>query len=96
MRQEALAEESRAAFVRESAERRRLHNMVQELRGNIRVYVRVKPLTKHERQAGDTSVLRCEGGHRVQCSAGGSLKVRLASCADYHEFVHSASLQSAR
>ncbi len=26
-------------------ERRRLHNLVQELRGNIRVYIRVKPAT---------------------------------------------------
>lgn len=35
--QEDLLAESRAAYQREAVERRRLHNLVQELRGNIRV-----------------------------------------------------------
>ena len=37
--QEDLLAESRAAYQREAVERRRLHNLVQELRGNIRVRV---------------------------------------------------------
>jgi len=32
----------------ESARRRKLHNIVQELKGNIRVYCRVRPLNAHE------------------------------------------------
>ncbi|XP_077180582.1 kinesin-like protein KIFC1 [Paroedura picta] len=32
-------------------ERRSLHNMVQELKGNIRVFCRVRPLLPHEKQA---------------------------------------------
>ena len=43
--QQGLLKEAREAVTREGVERRRLHNLVQELRGNIRVYVRVKPLT---------------------------------------------------
>jgi hypothetical protein len=30
---------------KEVAERKRLHNLVQELRGNIRVFCRVRPLS---------------------------------------------------
>ena len=64
--------ESRAACARESAARRRLHNLVQELRGNIRVFVRVKPAEAGARGA---PVLACEDGHRIACTAGGSSKV---------------------
>uniref|UniRef100_A0A0G4IDS4 Kinesin-like protein n=1 Tax=Chromera velia CCMP2878 TaxID=1169474 RepID=A0A0G4IDS4_9ALVE len=35
-------------FVKEATLRRQLHNLVQELRGNIRVYCRVRPLMKGE------------------------------------------------
>ncbi|KAK9829410.1 hypothetical protein WJX72_005680 [[Myrmecia] bisecta] len=72
--QEALMAETRAAYNREAVERRRLHNVVQELRGNIRVYVRVKPLTAEEGAAGMFSVLRCADDHRIQCTAQGSAK----------------------
>lgn len=33
----------RERYKKEMAERRRLHNLVQELRGNIRVYCRARP-----------------------------------------------------
>jgi kinesin family protein C2/C3 len=46
--QNGLLEESRANFQREAVERKRLHNMVQELKGNIRVFCRVKPLSEEE------------------------------------------------
>ena len=40
-----------------------------------RVYVRVKPLSAEEVAVGQTSVLKCHDGHRVQCTALGSTKV---------------------
>ena len=36
--QEIALAENKAAYTREALERRRLHNMVQELRGNIRYF----------------------------------------------------------
>ena len=74
--QEDLLADMRAAYQREAVERRRLHNLVQELRGNIRVYVRVKPVTAEEAAAGARSVLRCETDSRISCNVQGSQKVR--------------------
>ncbi|CEM05202.1 unnamed protein product [Vitrella brassicaformis CCMP3155] len=37
-----------AKFAKEAQLRRKLHNLVQELRGNIRVYCRVRPLLRNE------------------------------------------------
>ena len=68
---EELAE-ARAAFARESGARRRLHNTVQELRGNIRVFVRVRP------DAGAPGgVLHAEDGHRVLATTAGATKARV-------------------
>lgn len=56
---------------------------MQELRGNIRVYVRVKP-----GEAGIPSVLHCEDGHRITCSAAGAIKARSSrspTCCPAHE-----------
>lgn len=76
----AMLAESKAALSRESAARRKLHNLVQELRGNIRVFVRVKPLADSalSRNGAATAapVLTCEDGHRISCTAAGSTKVR--------------------
>ena len=73
--QQALLREAREAVHREGGERRRLHNLVQELRGNIRVYVRVKPLTADEAGAGMTPVLTCSADKsRIECNAGTSTK----------------------
>ena len=71
----------RAAYQREAVERRRLHNLVQELRGNIRVYVRVKPVTPDEAAAGARSVLRCETDSRISCNVQGSNKARASMLA---------------
>ena len=47
---------------------------VQELRGNIRVHVRVRPC-----EGGSTaSALHCEDGHRIACTALGATKVVIA------------------
>lgn len=35
-------------YRREMAERKKLHNMIQELKGNIRVYMRCRPPTRKE------------------------------------------------
>jgi hypothetical protein len=41
-------------YKKELAERKRLHNLVQELRGNIRVYCRVRPAIASELEGGST------------------------------------------
>ncbi|EIE22632.1 the Kifc3 motor domain in complex with Adp, partial [Coccomyxa subellipsoidea C-169] len=46
--------------------------MVQELRGNIRVFVRVKPSEPAGRSG--APVLACEDSHRISCTAAGSTK----------------------
>ena len=71
--QDLVLAESKAALAREAAARRKLHNLVQELRGNIRVFVRVKPADARARGA---SVLACEDGHRIACTAAGTTKAR--------------------
>mmetsp|Transcript_21873 Transcript_21873/g.33675 ORF Transcript_21873/g.33675 Transcript_21873/m.33675 type:complete len:694 (-) Transcript_21873:1843-3924(-) len=45
----------RRRYTHELKERRRLHNLVQELRGNIRVFCRVRPPSKLEIEHGDTA-----------------------------------------
>jgi hypothetical protein len=88
--QQVLLKEAREAVHREGAERRRLHNLVQELRGNIRVYVRVKPLTVDELGAGMTPVLRCSpDASRIECNAGTSTKAF-----DFDRVFHAASTQA--
>jgi kinesin family protein C2/C3 len=47
----AVAEENRsiqAKYVREMTERKKLHNIIQELKGNIRVFMRCRPPTNRE------------------------------------------------
>ena len=63
------AENRNIALAREAAARRKLHNLVQELRGNIRVFVRLKPA---DARAKGTPVLACEDGQRIACTAAGA------------------------
>jgi Microtubule binding/Filamin/ABP280 repeat len=73
----------------QGGERRRLHNLVQELRGNIRVYVRVKPLTPDEAATGTTPVLKCSSdASRIECNAGTSTKAF-----DFDRVFHERSTQ---
>ena len=69
--QNILLEESKLSFQREAMERKRLHNLVQELKGNIRVFVRIKPLTAEEAASGQQEHLRLAdaGGGSIQCAA---------------------------
>jgi len=46
---EVASKEWKAKYLVECDRRRKLHNLVQELRGNIRVYARVRPLNERER-----------------------------------------------
>ena len=46
-------EEMKAKMMWEETERRRLHNMVQELKGNIRVFCRMRPLLGEEKDHGE-------------------------------------------
>ena len=49
--------------------------MAQELRGNIRVFVRVRP----DAGAAAAGVLHAEDGHRMLATTAGTTKVTLAS-----------------
>ena len=55
MLEEGVArEEAQAGKLRwEETERRRLHNIIQELKGNIRVFCRLRPLLGAEREGGE-------------------------------------------
>lgn len=53
--------------------------MVQEMRGNVRVYVRVKPLSPEEAAAGCYSVVKCEDDRRIQCTYQGSKVLQRAN-----------------
>ena len=48
-----IQEEMKGKMVWGESERRRLHNQVQELKGNIRVFCRMRPLLGEERESGD-------------------------------------------
>jgi hypothetical protein len=58
--QEGIAAGDRR-FEQEATERRRLHNQLQELRGNIRVLCRVRPLDSYS-GGGEVSISQPEGG----------------------------------
>ena len=62
---ELMSRETLVAKVRDQdAERRKLHNTIQELRGNVRVFARVRPFLPHELEApranDDEAWLRCD------------------------------------
>ena len=67
------ADQANERYVKEVKERKRLHNLVAELKGNIRVFCRVRPANKDETACGDkigisaqVSVLRC-GVRSIRC-----------------------------
>lgn len=87
--QDLMLAESKAALAREAAARRKLHNLVQELRGNIRVFVRVRPADARSKGA---PVLAVEDGQRIACTAAGATKVRAPSNSCHHTVVRSHTL----
>jgi hypothetical protein len=50
---QADAKQANERYVSEAKERRRLHNVVAELKGNIRVFCRIRPASRDELSAGD-------------------------------------------
>ena len=48
-----LQEEMKGKMIWGESERRRLHNQVQELKGNIRVFCRMRPLLGEEKESGE-------------------------------------------
>ena len=67
---QARVQELEAAALEGEAERRRLHNLVQELRGNVRVYCRVRPSKGSEE--GDTAVVPGVDGTSVTLAPTGA------------------------
>ena len=55
----AAAEKMRAELVAEQAARRKLHNHLEEIKGNIRVFARVRPMSESERARGCAAVVEC-------------------------------------
>ena len=76
-------QEAKRKYHKELAERKRLHNLVQELRGNIRVYCRVRPVSSRELEnGGDEGCRQC-----VQFPEDGiSVEVRSAKKAKTFEY----------
>ena len=60
----ASAAQANERYLKELKERRRLHNLVAELKGNIRVFCRIRPASRDELATGDkigiTTVVRFE------------------------------------
>jgi len=54
-------------------QRREMHSLIQDLRGLVRIYCRVRPLNARERRGGEEEVLSVAGGTSVEvvgCSSG--------------------------
>jgi len=47
-------------------QRRRLHNLIQDMQGQVRVYCRVRPLSSQERRLGDAEALRVLRGTAIE------------------------------
>jgi septal ring factor EnvC (AmiA/AmiB activator) len=46
-------------YARAQAQRRKLEDELQSIKGNIRVFVRVRPMLKHEVARGETELIKC-------------------------------------
>ena len=66
----------RASLQREVRSRKRLHNIVQDLKGKIRVFVRVRPLSSGEEAAGCQHALRYGGEGSVLAMPEGRLAMK--------------------
>ena len=76
-RAEALGAAAAAAAERldaERRERRRLSNALLELKGNVRVFVRVRPLSSAERDRGECAALVPSSPSEVRLNPGGGLR----------------------
>jgi len=48
------------------SQRRKMHNLIQNMRGQIRVYCRIRPMSERERQLGETEALHAHNGTSVE------------------------------
>ena len=70
---QAELDDTMGKFQGEVKERKRLHNLVQELKGNIRVFARVRPISGREKESGRKSVVLCPSETEMSLCAGGKL-----------------------
>lgn len=49
-------------------QRRRLHNLIQDMQGQVRMYCRLRPLNSREQRQGDTEVVSASQGRTVEVS----------------------------
>eukprot|EP00802_Teleaulax_amphioxeia_P002527 Tamp_02529.p1 GENE.Tamp_02529~~Tamp_02529.p1 ORF type:complete len:1275 (+),score=451.89 Tamp_02529:552-3827(+) len=68
-------DETNGKFEGEVKERKRLHNLVQELKGNIRVFARIRPISAREKEASRKSVALCTSDSEMSLCAGGKLSM---------------------
>ncbi|XP_062217052.1 kinesin-like protein KIN-14E [Phragmites australis] len=59
----AQCEDLKLKYYEEMAKRKKLHNIVQETKGNIRVFCRCRPLSKDESSSGQKCVVEFEGAN---------------------------------
>jgi hypothetical protein len=62
---------AKAKLKKEVVERRRLHNLVQELKGNIRVFCRVRPMSQKDVALGQKPAVSYPGDNEVSIDVGG-------------------------
>ena len=71
---EGFNKEIQSYIVREQQVRRTLHNQMEDLKGKIRVYVRVRPMSKKEKDRGCTEVAVKEGKNGIKLMLSDSTK----------------------
>jgi Cdc6-like AAA superfamily ATPase len=67
-------ERASAKLKKEVVERRRLHNLVQELKGNIRVFCRVRPMSQKDTNAGQRPAVTFPGEGDVTIDVSGKVQ----------------------
>ena len=58
-------DDARTTLAEEASRRREAHNKLQRMRGNIRVFCRVRPILPHELAAGETVAVQCKGSSEL-------------------------------
>lgn len=72
---EGFNKEIQGYITKEQTVRRTLHNQMEDLKGKIRVYVRVRPMSKKEKDRGCTEVASKEGKNGIKLQLADSKKL---------------------
>jgi kinesin family protein C2/C3 len=72
---QAELDETNGKFEGEVKERKRLHNLVQELKGNIRVFARIRPISAREQESSKKSVALCASDSELSLCTGGKMSM---------------------